>query len=250
MSKKLRDHRGENANALAGTQLDMAVAQAVRFSPQLREDIAYVNGIRFAPSRDWADGGPLIERFRMRIQVLETPWTGRQTLWSAEFPAFGFEQQGFAHGWSTGPTPLVAAMRALVDARNTYREAERGGGGWADTDGRDALALVVELVRIAGARQALELKDVQALAKAAEDAGVPLGYRFRRGVGDRARSAALSDDLAHLASLGVIRLQHASDGSAVRYQAGSEAADYLKRFRTLLSEHAAGLHAAVRSTLG
>ena len=235
--------------ALVGAPLDMAVAQAVRLSPQLRDGMVYVSGVRFAPSRDWADGGPLIERYRIRTQVLEAPWSGREVLWSAEFPAFGFEQNGFAHGWSSGPTPLVAAMRALVEARGMYRTAEHGGADWKDTDARDELALVVELVRVAGTHRPLELHEVQALVRAAEMAGIPLGYRFQQGL-DAARSRALSDDLAHLAALGVIRMRRNRDGSGVRYQAGTEVDSYLRRFNGLLQGHASTLHAVVQATMG
>jgi hypothetical protein len=234
---------------LIGAPLDMAVAQAVRLSPQLRDGTVYVNGVRFAPSRDWADGGPLIERYRIRIQVLEAPWSGRDVLWSAEFPAFGFEQKGFAHGWSSGPTPLVAAMRALVEARGMYRAAEHEGADWKDTDARDDLALVVELVRIAGTHRPLELHEVQTLVQAAEMAGIPLGYRFRQGL-DAAHSKDLSDDLAHLAALGVVRMRQSRDGSGTRYQAGTEVDSYLKRFKSLLQGHASTLHAVVQTMMG
>ncbi|WP_455384752.1 phage protein NinX family protein [Acidihalobacter prosperus] len=249
MSEKPEPQASNGEAALVGAPLDMAVAQAVRLSPQLRDGTVYVNGVRFAPSRDWADGGPLIERYRIRIQVLEAPWTGREVLWSAEFPAFGFERQGFAHGWSSGPTPLVAAMRALVEARGMYREAEHEGAGWGGADTRDDLALVVELIRMAGTYRPLELHEVQALVQAAEAAGIPLAYRFRQGL-DAARSKALNDDLAHLSALGVIRMRRNPDGSGVRYQAGSEAESYLQRYKDLLRRHASTLHAVVRAIMG
>lgn len=249
MSEKRESEGWNGGAALVGAPLDMAVAQAVRLSPQLRDGTVYVNGVRFAPSRDWADGGPLIERYHVRIQVLEAPWTGREILWSAEFPAFGFEQQGFAHGWSSGPTPLVAAMRALVEARSVYRAAEQEGSGWSDADTREDLALVVELVRVAGIHHPLELHEVQALVQAAEMAGIPLAYRFRQGI-DTARSKALNDDLAHLSALGVIRMRRNPDGSGVRYQAGSEAESYLRRYKDLLHRHTSTLHAVVQAIMG
>ncbi|MEJ2654949.1 MAG: DUF2591 family protein [Acidihalobacter sp.] len=242
--------QGVNENAaLVGASLDLAVAQAVRLSPQLRDGTVYVNGVRFSPSRDWADGGPLIERYRIRVQVLEAPWTGREVLWSAEFPAFGFEKQGFAHGWSSGPTPLVAAMRSLVEARGVYREAEHEGGGWSDADMREDLALVVELVRVAGIYHPLELHEVQALVQAAEIAGIPLAYRFKEKL-DAARSSALSDDRAHLSALGVIRMRRDPEDLGMCYQAGGEAESYLRRYKDLLHRHTSTLHAVVQAIMG
>ena len=63
----------------------------------------------FRPSTSWNDGGPLIERFGIEIEpdghdswsaFAGATWGGNERC--------GWEASGF------GPTPLIAAMRALV----------------------------------------------------------------------------------------------------------------------------------------
>lgn len=64
-------------------------------------------------STDWSQGGPIIERHYMRIF-----WrgTGMESLeWSAEFPAFTVK--GHEGALCSGPTPLIAAMRAFVASK-------------------------------------------------------------------------------------------------------------------------------------
>lgn len=235
--------------ALTGAALDLAVAQAVRLSPRLLDGSVQVNGLRYAPSRDWADGGPLIERYRIRIQVIVAPWVGKDVLWSAEFPAFGFEAEGFAHGWSSGPTPLVAAMRALVEARSMYREVARDGRGWETDGARNALALVVELVRLAGQMRQIDFHEVHALAHAAQQGGAPLTYRFDTR-SDGPHSRRLSDDLAHLVALDVLRVRTGLGASGKQYEVTGEARNYLQGFRDLLSLHAGAVRDAVRQVVG
>jgi hypothetical protein len=81
-------------NELQGAALDWAVAQC-EYSP-----------VRYGfddncpeYSTDWAQGGPIIERERIRLDP--------RGLWCAAHDT---------HEWteSTGPTPLVAAMRCYV----------------------------------------------------------------------------------------------------------------------------------------
>jgi hypothetical protein len=54
----------------------------------------------FTPSNDWAQGGPIIEREKIR---LDTTWNCEDGYWSARIDAVG--------GWWLGDTPLIAAMR-------------------------------------------------------------------------------------------------------------------------------------------
>lgn len=60
----------------------------------------------FYPSTDWSDGGPIIERERIRITPMSM--TGG-VLWQAE--------SGSAFAEGLGPTLLVAAMRAFVASK-------------------------------------------------------------------------------------------------------------------------------------
>ena len=57
----------------------------------------------FTPSTDWAQGGPIIEREKIR---LDTTWNQEDGHWSARIDSVG--------GWWLGDTPLIAAMRCYV----------------------------------------------------------------------------------------------------------------------------------------
>jgi hypothetical protein len=95
-------------NELTGAALDWAVAKA---EMELSEDGGQVHltehGVRwfedtlniaYAPSTDWAQGGPIIERERIAT------WGDGDLYWEAEC--------GWA--WAKAPTPLIAAMRCYV----------------------------------------------------------------------------------------------------------------------------------------
>jgi len=62
----------------------------------------------WSPSRDWRVGGPIIERERIGLNFYSPNWKATMRR---------------AHGWDgmvaseSGPTPLVAAMRAFVAAK-------------------------------------------------------------------------------------------------------------------------------------
>lgn len=130
--------------ALEGALLDAAVAKAegheVRLAPerpgsggplvcwQVRT-ASYVRELyppseAFEPSTEWAHGGPLVERERIVVvptaktcaafypveyRVGETDPTGALDSKFVHFDRL--------HSWSTGPTPLIAAMRAYVASK-------------------------------------------------------------------------------------------------------------------------------------
>jgi hypothetical protein len=58
----------------------------------------------YAPSTDWSQGGPIIEREKMSLSQFNTKTS--ELLWSAS--AF------YVRRWAWGTTPLIAAMRCLV----------------------------------------------------------------------------------------------------------------------------------------
>jgi len=60
----------------------------------------------FSPSVFWHDGGPIIEREAIDLNCTDPTLSPRY--WTANHPENGF---------GLGPTPLVAAMRAYVDAK-------------------------------------------------------------------------------------------------------------------------------------
>ena len=74
----------------------------------------------FAPSVDWPQGGPIIER--ERINLLETakwPTPGvppQQWRWTASLEG-DTSYYGFEGKRQEGPTPLIAAMRAYVASK-------------------------------------------------------------------------------------------------------------------------------------
>lgn len=90
-------------NELSGAQLDWAVAKAEgrwdeldfeAVPPQFRGNMSY--------STDWAQGGPIIERERIRLDQMPYP----KELWIAGHDS--------SHDMVSGQTPLVAAMRCYV----------------------------------------------------------------------------------------------------------------------------------------
>lgn len=120
-----------NVNKLEGAKLDYWVARALGWQHLGAVGVNYENkdkpwclstgndwwqapgdkyptcgpchGIPYAYSTDWALGGPILEKRGMRVQPVESD-TGRW--WHAECWR--------PYGEAKGPTPLVAAMRALV----------------------------------------------------------------------------------------------------------------------------------------
>jgi hypothetical protein len=94
---------------LTGAALDWAVAQIEK--PRLSQSFARKNvvvlahGGLYAPTIDWAQGGPIIEREWIDLHCVN------DSLWEAECPAPG----GLA--MQNGPTPLIAAMRCYVASK-------------------------------------------------------------------------------------------------------------------------------------
>ena len=93
--------RSERVDGLVGAQLDAAVARAERsgLSFDLRGEppACYVDGTPYAPSSNWSHGGPITERERVLVAPKRSEWRALCGPWCV-----------------TGPTPLVAAMRAYV----------------------------------------------------------------------------------------------------------------------------------------
>ena len=98
---------------LSGAALDWAVAQIeLRANdPETNELMVTVgddNGWTYRPSTDWAQGGPIIEREAISLCWEGTVWVG--SLFDAQADnKYEFNQ--------SGPTPLIAAMRAHVASK-------------------------------------------------------------------------------------------------------------------------------------
>ena len=90
---------GVKTSELTGAALDWAVARCEGHGIEVLDDPW------FAPSTNWAQGGPIIEREWVDLHCVN------DSLWEAECPAVG----GLA--MQNGPTPLVAAMRCYVASK-------------------------------------------------------------------------------------------------------------------------------------
>lgn len=108
-----------NCSDLVGAALDWAVAQVEGVfvhigDPELGDELRvfYVSGnclprvVRYTPSTDWAQGGPLIEKHQIELE-----WDGvdGKAMWrkAAHQDIVQFQM---------GETPLIAACRAIVAA--------------------------------------------------------------------------------------------------------------------------------------
>lgn len=96
--------RLERVDHLVGPQLDAAVARAERrglsFDVRGEPAVCFVDGVPYAPSSNWSQGGPIIERERILVAPKRAEWRSLCGPWDV-----------------TGPTPLIAAMRAYVASK-------------------------------------------------------------------------------------------------------------------------------------
>lgn len=96
---------------LTGPALDWAVAKCEGFTPHQTcmydTPTLWRNGHRYAPSTDWSQGGPIIEREGISITMLFQEWEALLDL---------NEGDGTVEV-CRGPTPLIAAMRCFVASR-------------------------------------------------------------------------------------------------------------------------------------
>jgi hypothetical protein len=94
---------------LTGAALDWAVAKCEGFVKVaiwtdhigICKKYSFEDQVRWAPSTDWAQGGPIIEREGLTL-------THQADLWAAQTDADLF---------AYGPTPLIAAMRCYVASK-------------------------------------------------------------------------------------------------------------------------------------
>lgn len=91
---------------LIGAALDWAVAKCWYGDDYDLSIPLFDDGLIFAPSTNWAHGGPIIEREIAKIERFS------DALWEAT--AFTKNAQDFVQN---GPDPLVAAMRCFVASR-------------------------------------------------------------------------------------------------------------------------------------
>jgi hypothetical protein len=92
--------------------LDWAAGKCVGIEWEPGDFAAGHYGPGFAPSTNWADGGPIIEREEISVRRTyeDTGWTA-STRSAAPYFISVFEE---------GPTPLIAAMRCFVYSQLGY----------------------------------------------------------------------------------------------------------------------------------
>jgi hypothetical protein len=99
---------------LTGAALDWAVASIELtghddYTNVLMVTVGDDNDWKYTPSTDWAQGGAIIERERLSL-------TPRDGYWDCYVHDRLFEDDGSDH-YSTGATPLIAAMRCYVASK-------------------------------------------------------------------------------------------------------------------------------------
>ena len=73
------------------------------------------DGAVYSPSTNWAQGGPIIQREGIAIDVVRAGWTIDS--WVAALVHEDREFDGVARSEEYGPTPLIAAMRCYVASK-------------------------------------------------------------------------------------------------------------------------------------
>ena len=96
---------------LIGHSLNWAVAKA---DQPIYSDNALILSVQsgYAPSSNWIQGGLLIEREKITVGCSDDTCV----IWDAYKREFLFEKDGL-DAYSTGPNPLVAAMRCYVTSK-------------------------------------------------------------------------------------------------------------------------------------
>ncbi len=94
-------------NELTGAALDWAVAKCESTETFKGTPAAWWHG--YNPASDWSQGGPIIER--EGISIVQQ---GDASEWVASVYNYN---EGDWHLHTTGPTPLIAAMRCYVASK-------------------------------------------------------------------------------------------------------------------------------------
>jgi hypothetical protein len=112
---------------LQGAALDWAVAKCegvwVEYvDDEITQCLLQKPSGRYAPSTDWAQGGPIIERESIFVLREQSGFKGRR-LWAATSganKAVGLNEDSiklYRDAFYFGPTPLIAAMRCYVASK-------------------------------------------------------------------------------------------------------------------------------------
>src|SRR5687768_11566243 len=91
-----------NVHELTGAKLDYWVAKALGIiRPELLDN--------YSPSTNWADGGPIIEREKIKLEPIHALKGGAFRFWNAKALAYVLDMEG--------ETALIAAMRCYVASK-------------------------------------------------------------------------------------------------------------------------------------
>lgn len=103
-----------NAVGLTGPTLDWAVAKVIGHPADWEQSSGCLwfesndhEWLVWSPSTDWAQGGPLIDKYRIQLTPHGNIWEAQTDLKMG--PSFWARQ--------FGTTPLIALCRAIVDAK-------------------------------------------------------------------------------------------------------------------------------------
>jgi hypothetical protein len=106
---------------LTGAALDWAVAKITnpewtdedrRYNTIGYVDTGDIDDEPYAPSTDWAQGGPIIEREKIDTNHISIDQYSGDSYWVASFPRPATHKDLWRFGY--GPTLLIAAMRCYV----------------------------------------------------------------------------------------------------------------------------------------
>ena len=100
-------------NELTGAALDWAVAKCWYGEDYDMSIPLFDDGLIFAPSTNWAHGGPIIEREKMTI---EYGYGLKSDQYLVSTCKSGYPYMFKRHN-GDGPTPLIAAMRCYVASK-------------------------------------------------------------------------------------------------------------------------------------
>lgn len=111
---------------LIGPALDWAVAKCEGYNCEFDDEVSgswlvpqdgYLHDekplSKFAPSIDWSQGGPIIEREGISVRRV------KDMTWRADYSSMVLKPDGSAYAYlaNSGPRPLIAAMRCYVASK-------------------------------------------------------------------------------------------------------------------------------------
>jgi len=95
-------------NELTGAALDWAVAWAENITIKHFSGVFYLlDGDEWNPTRNWSQGGPIIEREGISVDRIGGAWTAD----------IADSVGGYIEHTESGTTPLIAAMRCYVASK-------------------------------------------------------------------------------------------------------------------------------------